>query len=66
MNAQHEAQKQVDEIDSELNELWRQIREKEAKRAKWDRIANPDDYENACAGGVPNCAGGADCTSDHK
>lgn len=41
-----EAQRRVDEIDSELNELWRQIREKEAERAQFDRVANPEDYES--------------------
>ena len=40
-----EAQRRVDEIHSEMNELWRHIREKEAELDKYDRIANPDDYK---------------------
>lgn len=41
-----EAQHRVDEISFELKELWRQIQEKEAERAQFDRIANPEDYES--------------------
>lgn len=40
-----EAEQRSDEIDSELNELYRCVREKEAERAKYDRIAHPEDYE---------------------
>lgn len=42
---QQEAQKRVDEVCSELNDLYRQVSEKEAEREKYDRIANPDDYK---------------------
>jgi hypothetical protein len=42
--SRNEAQRRVDEINSEMSELWRQIREKEAERDKYDRIANPEDY----------------------
>ena len=63
---QHQAQRRVDELSSEINDLYQQIREKESEREKMDRIANPADYENLCAGGIPNCPGGRDCTSDHK
>jgi hypothetical protein len=41
---QVEAQKKLDRVDSELNELYRQVRDKEAQREEYDRIANPDDY----------------------
>lgn len=43
--SREEAQRKVDEIDGELNELFQRVREKEAERAKHDRIANPEDYE---------------------
>ena len=43
--SRNEAQRRVDEINSEMSELWRQIREKEAERDKYDRIANPEDYQ---------------------
>jgi hypothetical protein len=65
-NERRFAQARLDEIDSVMNDLYRQVREKEAERAKYDRIAHPEDYENLCAGGIPNCKGGATCTSDHK
>jgi hypothetical protein len=43
-----QAQKLVDKVSRELNDLYRQVREKEAERAKYDRIANPDeDYNDA-------------------
>lgn len=40
-----EAQRRLDEISMELNELYQRVREKEAERGKYDRIANPEDYE---------------------
>jgi len=43
--AQIEAQIKLDKINSELNELWRQIYAKEAERDKYDRIVHPEDYE---------------------
>ena len=43
-NEQIAAQARLDDIDSELNDLYRQVREKEAERAKYDRIVNPEDY----------------------
>jgi hypothetical protein len=42
--SKREAQQRLDKIDSELNEPYGQVREKEAERDKYDRIANPDDY----------------------
>lgn len=42
---QVEAQQHADEVSSELNELYRQVREKESELDKHDRIANPEDYE---------------------
>lgn len=38
------AQKELDRVDSELSDLYRQVREKEAEREKYDRIANPEDH----------------------
>jgi len=42
---QEDAQRKLDDIDSELNDLYRQVREKEAERAKYNRIVHPEDYE---------------------
>jgi hypothetical protein len=45
--SKREAQGRLDDIDSEVSELYRQVREKEAERDRYDRIANPDDYTGA-------------------
>lgn len=47
LTVRRKAQERLDEIDGELTELYRQVREKEAEQAKYDRIANPGDYERA-------------------
>lgn len=39
------AQQRLDDIDDELNELYRLVREKEAERTKYDKIAYPEDYQ---------------------
>lgn len=40
-----EAQKRLDEICMELNDLYRQVREKDVERDKYDRIVHAEDYE---------------------
>lgn len=42
--SKREAQREMDRVDSELNELYRQVREKEAERDGYDRVAHPEDY----------------------
>lgn len=39
-----EAQRELDRVNSELNDLYERIRRKESERDKYDRIANPEDY----------------------
>lgn len=39
-----EAQKELDRIDTELRQLYQQVRDKEAEREKYDRVANPQDH----------------------
>lgn len=46
---QIEAQQQLDEISSKLNDLWQQIREAEAEQDKLARIVYPEDYTEKVA-----------------
>ena len=39
-----EAQREIDRASSELTELFRQVREKEAEADKYSRIVYPEDY----------------------
>lgn len=45
MGEKEEAQTRADEISSELIRLYERVRELERELAKYDRIANPDDYD---------------------
>ena len=40
-----EAQRESDRLHSELNDLFRQVREKEAEIDKVDRVVYPEDYQ---------------------
>jgi hypothetical protein len=42
---QVEAQRLVDDLCREINELYRQLREKEAECERFNRVANPEDYQ---------------------
>lgn len=44
MTDKQEAQTRLDDIDTELNELYRRVREKESERDILDRVANPEYY----------------------
>jgi hypothetical protein len=40
-----DAQRELDRVHSELNDLYAQVREKESEADKYNRIVHPEDYE---------------------